>query len=163
MAFTAASLRRLACDATVLPAVLGTESELLDLGRTKRTVSKAQRFALRLRDQTCVWLGCDVTPDMCDAHHVRHWIWGGPTDLANLVLLCHTHHRLCHEGGYEMWADTRHGGWNIHDSAGIPRHHTANTQTRAGPGPRGESGPNSQNQLFEPAGLRQIGMIDEVA
>lgn len=163
VAFTAAALRRLACDATILPAVLGTDSELLDLGRTKRTVSKAQRSALRLRDQRCVWPGCDVTPDMCDAHHARHWIWGGPTDLANLVLLCHTHHRLCHEGGYEMWADTRRGGWNIHDSAGIPRHHTANTRTRAGPEPRGEPGQDSQSQLFEPTGSGQIGMIDEVA
>lgn len=132
IAFTAATLRRLACDAAVLPAVLGGDSELLDLGRSKRTVSKAQRAALRLRDQRCVWPRCDATPDMCDGHHVRHWIWGGPTDLSNLVLLCHTHHRLCHEGGYEMWADSRNGGWNIHDSSGTPRFHTQTP--RAGPG-----------------------------
>ena len=87
----AARLR--AAIALLPPALGGTPSELLDLGRTTRVVSAAQRRSLAVRDGGCVFPGCDRPVAWCDAHHLRHWLHGGPTDLANLVLLCRAHHR----------------------------------------------------------------------
>ncbi len=95
----AATVRRLACEAGILPTVMGASGEVLDLGRERRTVSAAQRRALATRDRGCVWPGCHAPPERCDAHHIRHWVDGGPTDLSNLALLCHRHHQLLHEGG----------------------------------------------------------------
>lgn len=97
---SAGAIRRLACDADVLPAVLGARGELLDLGRTARLVSAGLRRALVVRDGGCAWPGCDRPPAWTDAHHVRHWAEGGPTSLDNCVLLCRRHHRLAHE---ERW------------------------------------------------------------
>jgi len=85
------------------PALGGTPSELLDLGRTTRVVSAAQRRSLAVRDGGCVFPGCDRPVAWCDAHHLRHWLHGGPTDLANLVLLCRAHHRAVHEGGWRLY------------------------------------------------------------
>jgi hypothetical protein len=86
-----------------LPAALGgSPSEPLDLGRTTRVVSAAQRRSLAVRDGGCVFPGCDRPLAWCEAHHLRHWLTGGPTDLANLVLLCRTHHRAVHEGGWRI-------------------------------------------------------------
>ncbi|WP_447003953.1 DUF222 domain-containing protein [Saccharothrix isguenensis] len=106
---SAAQARRIACDAKVIPVVLGGDSEVLDLGRTKRTVSVAQRKALHARDRGCAFPGCSRPPKWCDAHHVRHWSDGGDTDLGNLVLLCRTHHTLVH-----------HSRWRITMTGGIP-------------------------------------------
>ena len=77
-------------------------SEPLDVGRASRTVSPAQRRALTIRDRGCVFPGCDRPPGWCDGHHIVHWADGGPTDLANLALLCHHHHKAMHEGGWTM-------------------------------------------------------------
>jgi hypothetical protein len=98
----AATVRRLACDAGIIPAVLGTSGQVLDLGRTARTASPAQRRALALRDGGCCFPGCDRPPGWCDAHHIRHWKQLGATDLDNLVLLCSYHHRVLHDGGWEV-------------------------------------------------------------
>src|SRR6266511_1020542 len=81
----ASTVRRLACDAKIIPAVLGGPSQPLDLGRAQRTVSAALRRALVLRDAGCTFPGCDLPPGWCDAHHLRHWANGGPTDLLNLI------------------------------------------------------------------------------
>ncbi|WP_447007108.1 DUF222 domain-containing protein [Saccharothrix isguenensis] len=105
----AAQARRIACDAKVIPVVLGGDSEVLDLGRTKRTVSVAQRKALHARDRGCAFPGCSRPPKWCDAHHVRHWSDGGDTDLGNLVLLCRAHHTLVH-----------HSPWRITMTGGVP-------------------------------------------
>jgi len=95
--------RRLACEAAVIPAVLGSGSELLDLGRRSAVVSPALRRAVALRDKRCRFPGCDRPHAWCDAHHVIHWADGGATSLANLILLCRRHHRLIHQGfGLEM-------------------------------------------------------------
>ena len=96
---TPATLRRLACDAEILPAVLGTDGQLLDLGRTTRLATPAQRQALWHRDGGCTYPGCSIPPTWCDAHHVVHWCHGGPTDLTNLALLCGRHHTLVHDRG----------------------------------------------------------------
>ncbi len=89
---SAGELRRLCCDAEVIPTVLGGRSEVLDVGRSARLVTPAIRTALILRDGGCTFPGCDLRPNLCEAHHIQPWWDGGDTALHNLVLLCHTHH-----------------------------------------------------------------------
>ncbi|MCP3804988.1 HNH endonuclease [Allokutzneria sp. A3M-2-11 16] len=86
-----------ACDADIAHIVLGSEGEPLAYGRTRRLASPAQRRALAVRDKGCAFPGCDRPPAWTEAHHVVHWIDGGPTDLDNLVLLCVYHHHVMHE------------------------------------------------------------------
>jgi hypothetical protein len=94
---------RLRAAARRLPPVLGgAPTQPLDLGRTTRVVSPAQRTALAVRDGGCVFPGCDRPLAWCEAHHLVHWLDGGPTDLDNLVLLCRAHHRAVHEGGWRL-------------------------------------------------------------
>ena len=89
--------------AALLPPVLGGAlSQPLDVGRATRVVQPAQRSALAVRDGGCVFPGCDRPLAWCDAHHLRHWLDGGPTDLANLALLCRAHHRRVHEEGWQL-------------------------------------------------------------
>jgi hypothetical protein len=104
----AATVRRLACDAGVIPVVMGSTSQVLDVGRRTRTVTTTQRNALVVRDGGCVFPGCDRPPSWCDAHHVTHWINHGPSDLWNLVLLCSAHHHAVHEGGWGLTHTNRH-------------------------------------------------------
>jgi Domain of unknown function (DUF222)/HNH endonuclease len=90
---------RLRAAITLLPPALGgAPTQPLEVGRATRVVSPAQRAALAVRDGGCVAPGCDRPPAWCEAHHLRHWLHGGATDLANLVLLCRTHHRTVHQG-----------------------------------------------------------------
>ncbi|NHB84659.1 DUF222 domain-containing protein [Tessaracoccus sp. HDW20] len=91
---SAGELRRLCCDADLTPVVLGTASEILDLGRTRRLVSDEIRLALSIRDRGCAFPGCDAADHECEAHHVVPWWDGGRTCLGNLVLLCPKHHKL---------------------------------------------------------------------
>jgi hypothetical protein len=89
--------------AALLPPVLGgAPSQPLDVGRTSRVVSPAQRTALAVRDGGCVFPDCDRPLAWCEAHHLWHWLHGGPTDLDNLALLCRAHHRAVHEGGWQL-------------------------------------------------------------
>lgn len=90
------TVRRLACDAAVIPAVLHGDSHVLHWGRTKRLFTPAQTKALWLRDRHCTFPGCQTPASWCDAHHVTHWIDGGPTDLENAALLCARHHTVVH-------------------------------------------------------------------
>ena len=99
---SAGQARRLACEAGIIPVVLGTGSQVLDLGRTSRFYSKAQRIALGLRDGGCTARGCETTASGCHAHHDDPWANGGPTDLAKGRLLCPHHHRLAHDSRYVM-------------------------------------------------------------
>ena len=92
------SARRLACDARVC-ALFRRGLEDLELGRSQRLPNRAQRRALMARDGGGRFPGC-TERRYVEAHHVEHWIDGGPTDLANLVLLCWHHHHALHEGGY---------------------------------------------------------------
>jgi HNH endonuclease len=80
----------------------GPPTQPLELGRATRVVSAAQRTALAVRDGGGVFPGCDRPLAWCDAHHLRHWLHGGATDLANLALLCRAHHRAVHEGGWRL-------------------------------------------------------------
>jgi hypothetical protein len=95
-------VERLACDSSVTRILLDSESTVIDVGRSKRVVSGPARRALNARDRTCRWPGCDRTASWSAAHHVVHWIHGGTTDLDNLVLLCHRHHWMVHEGDWQL-------------------------------------------------------------
>ena len=98
---TAGEARRLACEAGIVPAVLGGASQVLDLGRTRRFHTPAQRLALALRDGGCTAEGCDLPPAACHAHHDTPWSRGGPTNLDDARLLCHRHHRVIHDARYD--------------------------------------------------------------
>ena len=98
---SASAVRRLACTANIIPAVLGGNGEILDLGRTRRLFSPAQRKALRLRDQRCRAEGCTIPATWTEAHHLKPWSQGGNTDLADGVLLCNWHHHRAHDRRYE--------------------------------------------------------------
>jgi len=93
-------LRRLAGDAGIVPEVLGDHSEVLDLGRTVRLFTRAQRLALVERDGGCA--KCHAPPEHCEAHHIRWWERGGGTDLANGVMLCTRCHHDVHRQGWEI-------------------------------------------------------------
>lgn len=100
-AITAGNVRRLACTANLIPVVLGTDSEILDLGRSARLFSQAQRKAMTLRDKKCRAEGCTIPATWCEAHHFREpWSRGGRTDLADGKLLCSFHHHRSHDDRY---------------------------------------------------------------
>ena len=90
------TVRQLACQAEIVPAVLGSRGEILDLGTRVRLFTPAQSRALWLRDGGCSFPGCTVPAHWCDAHHIVHWVDGGTTDLANAALLCARHHQIVH-------------------------------------------------------------------
>jgi hypothetical protein len=104
--------RRIACDARIIPAVLGARGEPLDVGRASHTVPTAIRRAVILRDGGCAFPGCSIPARWCDIHHVIHWAHGGPTSIGNCVMLCGRHHRLLH-----------HSHWQIDMTSGIPEFH----------------------------------------
>ncbi|MEI7056281.1 DUF222 domain-containing protein [Nocardioides sp. CCNWLW239] len=97
---TAAEARRMACNADLVPVVLGTDSEVLDLGRTARLAHPVQHRALRLRDKCCQAEDCDAPAAWTEAHHLKPWADGGRTDLANMVLLCPRDHHRIHDPNY---------------------------------------------------------------
>jgi hypothetical protein len=96
------TLRRLGCEADIIPLVLGGAGETLDVGRQQRLATRAQRRALRAMYRTCAHPGCQVAFDHCRIHHATWWDHHGPTDLANLIPLCSEHHHLVHEGGWTL-------------------------------------------------------------
>ena len=117
---SAATVRRMACDAEIIPTVLNSKGRVIDVGRRTRRVSEALRCVLIARDGGCVWPGCDAHPSRCDAHHIKHWADGGPTNADNLALLCHRHHILLHEGRSRItpvgdaWVVLRPDGTPLH-------------------------------------------------
>ncbi|WP_322937025.1 HNH endonuclease signature motif containing protein [Nocardioides bizhenqiangii] len=110
---SAATVRRLACDAEIIPAVLGTEGQVLDVARASRLVTIGIWNALVLRDRHCAFPGCTRLPIACDAHHIQHWADAGSTSLENLVLLCRRHHTLIHRTPWRVDIDpgTRRPVW----------------------------------------------------
>ncbi|MCW2793912.1 MAG: nuclease [Nocardioides sp.] len=99
---TASQARRLACEAGIIPAVLGGPSQPLDLGRTRRFHSKAQRVAIGLRDRGCTAEGCDWPPGLCHVHHDLPWSRGGHTTVDDGRLLCPRHHARAHDPTYSL-------------------------------------------------------------
>ncbi|WP_234424020.1 HNH endonuclease signature motif containing protein [Intrasporangium calvum] len=109
---TAAAVRRLACDAAIIPMVLGGAGEPLDVGRARRLVTAAMRAALWQRDAGCTFPGCTAPAQWTDAHHVTPWWGGGPTSMDNLALLCRRHHTHVHR--HELTATVRPTGVTWH-------------------------------------------------
>ncbi len=104
--------RRLACDADILPAVLGSDSQILDVGRTTRLFTGDLRQAITVRDRGCVFPGCDREPRDCDTHHIVPWTVGGATSSDNAALVCPTHHRLI-EPDPNADRATEHERWHL--------------------------------------------------
>ena len=94
--------RRLACDAGIVPAVLGSRSEPLDVGARQRFHNVAMRRALSFLYETCATEGCQRPFAWCDVHHPHAWSRGGPTSLANSIPLCPWHHRRAHDDRFEL-------------------------------------------------------------
>jgi hypothetical protein len=114
----AGEARRLACDAGILPAVLGEDSVPLDVGRHRRLFSNELRQALVLRDRGCCFPGCAAPPSACEGHHIRPWWNNGPTALHNGALVCPYHHRLV-EPDPHLPGDMQ---WQLSlDPLGLPR------------------------------------------
>ncbi len=95
-----ADVRRLLCDCSVSRVATDPEGLAVDVGRRTRTIPAGLRRALVVRDQGCRFPGCERPAGWCDGHHVHHWLDGGPTDRANVVLACGCHHRLLHRPGW---------------------------------------------------------------
>ncbi|WP_052685205.1 HNH endonuclease signature motif containing protein [Lentzea aerocolonigenes] len=102
-------VRKIACDSGIIPMLLGSRSQIHDVGRKTRTINAGLRRMLVARDKGCAFPGCTRPPKHCEAHHVRHWSNGGETNLDNLALLCLRHHNLVH-----------HSGWQVQMAGGIP-------------------------------------------
>lgn len=100
------TVRRIACEAKVIPIVLGTNGVVLDVGRSSRLATAHQRRALESMHSTCAIPDCTVPIGQCQPHHINYWNSGGPTDMANLVPLCTSHHRCVHEGGWKLSLDS---------------------------------------------------------
>lgn len=118
---TRQQLLRLSCDADISRVVLDATGTVLDLGRISRTVTTTQWRALVARDRGCVVKGCRRRHAETEAHHVRHWVLGGPSDLSNYALVCHLHHHQLHEGARRL--QHRDGRWLTPDgyqAAGPP-------------------------------------------
>jgi hypothetical protein len=101
MPISSNTVQRLACDGT-LCRVLKADSVVVDVGRATRAVSPAQWRALKARHRTCCFPGCDRPINWTSPHHIEFWSKGGPTNLPNLLALCFFHHRLFHEGHWQV-------------------------------------------------------------
>lgn len=107
-----ATLRRLACDADIIPVVLSGDGVVLDQGRARRLATREQRLAIEAMQATCSHPDCLITIDDCRIHHLDPWRQGGTTDLDRLAPLCETHHHLVHEGGWSFdMTPKRVGTW----------------------------------------------------
>ncbi|WP_326960619.1 MULTISPECIES: HNH endonuclease [unclassified Arthrobacter] len=106
---TASTARKIACDADIIPVLLGSEGRVLDIGRATRIFPPHIRKALTARDQGCAFPGCTIPAPWCEAHHITYWSRGGTTGTDNGVLLCSHHHHIIHK---------EH--WTIHLRTGIP-------------------------------------------
>lgn len=106
---SARSIRKLACDADILPLVLGGRGQILDIGRAQRLFPPHMRRALVARDKGCAFPDCTMPATWCEAHHIVPWAAGGTTNVRDGVLLCSRHHHVMHEGN-----------WSIESVHGIP-------------------------------------------
>jgi hypothetical protein len=107
------TLRRIACDAMIIPVVLGAKSEILDVGRAKRLFAGGLLAAIRLRDKGCTIPGCTAPPEWADAHHIISWVDGGKTNLLNGALICPRHHTIAHQRGWTATATATEVTWHL--------------------------------------------------
>lgn len=111
------AVREVACDAGIIPMVLGGPSVPIDVGREERLATPAQVTALRQRDKGCTFPGCGRPPTWCKAHHIRHWSRLGRTDMSNLALLCQHHHSHVHRHDLTATVDDSGVHWHVHPGA----------------------------------------------
>ena len=97
---TAPTIRKIACDADIIPVLLGSQGRILDIGRTSRIFPPHIRKAITARDQGCAFPDCTIPAPWCEAHHITYWSRGGTTSTDNGTLLCSHHHHLIHK---EQW------------------------------------------------------------
>ena len=121
-------IRRLACDADIVPMIFSADGQPLYVGQAQRAPAKAQKLALYRRDRGCV--GCGIRPQACDVHHIIPWEHNGPTNIDNLVLLCPSCHRKAHKLGYPVEQDDQTGRFILHPPA---RHSHPPPPPRRGP------------------------------
>ena len=95
-------IRRMGCDADIIPIVLGGDGVPIDVGRARRLATREQRQALRAMYATCGHPNCTVRFGACRIHHVDWWDHLGPTNLDNLIPLCNEHHHHVHDGGWTL-------------------------------------------------------------
>src|SRR6478609_7798287 len=105
----AATIRKIACDADIIPVLFGSRGRVLEIGRTTRIFPPHIRKALTARDQGCTFPGCTIPAPWCEAHHIDYWSRGGTTSTDNGTLLCSHHHHLIHKEQ-----------WTIQPRTGIP-------------------------------------------
>ncbi|MEC5190547.1 MULTISPECIES: HNH endonuclease signature motif containing protein [unclassified Arthrobacter] len=97
---TASTVRKIACDADIIPIVLGGQGRILDIGRASRVFPPHVRKAITARDQGCAFPQCTIPAPWCEAHHINYWSRGGSTGAGNGTLLCSHHHHVVHK---EHW------------------------------------------------------------
>ncbi|MDP9981365.1 hypothetical protein J2W14_000745 [Pseudarthrobacter oxydans] len=97
---TASTVRKIACDADIIPVVLGGQGRILDIGRASRVFPPHIRKAIAARDQGCAFPQCTIPAPWCEAHHISYWSRGGSTGAGNGTLLCSHHHHVIHK---EQW------------------------------------------------------------
>ncbi|OZF34675.1 HNH endonuclease [Rhodococcus sp. 14-2496-1d] len=125
--------RQLACDCVLTAIVMDETGSPINLARTARTVTAKQKKALIARDHTCAFPGCGKPAAWTEAHHIRHWADGGPTDMNNLVLLCGFHHRLLHHSDWEVFIGTDGHPWFVPPATVDPYRQPRPSHARAGP------------------------------
>ncbi|MEY9775474.1 DUF222 domain-containing protein [Arthrobacter sp. MW3 TE3886] len=106
---TAGTIRKIACDADIIPVLLGGKGQVLDIGRASRVFPPHIRKAITARDRGCAFPQCTIPAPWCEAHHITYWSRGGTTGTGNGTLLCSHHHHVIHK---------EH--WNIQMRTGIP-------------------------------------------
>lgn len=107
------AVRRIACDAQIIPMILGGKGQPLDVGRGQRFFTDAQRIALFERDRHCTFPGCTIPAQWCDAHHLIPWAEGGRTDLILGALLCRLHHSYVHQHRLTAVVTAMGVRWNL--------------------------------------------------
>ncbi|NQD87257.1 DUF222 domain-containing protein [Paenarthrobacter sp. CM16] len=103
------TIRKIACDADIIPVLLGSDSRVLDIGRTTRIFPPHIRKAITARDGGCAFPDCTMPAPWCEAHHTTYWSHGGTTSTDNGTLLCSHHHHLIHKEQ-----------WRINMTTGVP-------------------------------------------
>jgi Domain of unknown function (DUF222)/HNH endonuclease len=126
------TVERLLCDAALHRVLTRGRSAVLDYGTATRTIAAPLFNALVVRDQRCRFPGCDRPAAWCEGHHVRPWLFGGPTRLSNLVLLCSRHHHLLHKPGWHAKLLTD-AALEVTDPLGRVRSTTPHDPSRASP------------------------------
>jgi hypothetical protein len=115
---------RALCDCELTRVVMNAEGAVLDLGRTQRTYTGAQRRAVITRDRACAWNDCTAQPRWCEVHHIRWWDRDtGPTSIDNAALLCTYHHHETHRRDLTLTRINRPPGdtavrYHFHDPQG---------------------------------------------